>query len=221
MERVPGGEPGEVTLQRPTGPVRWRRVAGLDMTRIQRQGDVRAVMAMLQDVAYGDVSERADAGMDPGLRNGLGMAQYTTQYLMGCSQRLRVRNEAAEQHLASAQAALEHKARESRKQRSTLRRLRRERAKCDELIENYKALVDERNRDAQEHQRAEQARLQAAVRRGKQVRNGGVVVLWCGGCVGGPRVAAAAAAYASPDACIVVWLYDCVVVWLCSCVWSC
>ena len=156
-------EPGEITLTRPSGRIKWRRIASTDVERLRRQGDAPAVLAFMPDVAYGDAGERIDLDLDPALANAFGLQQYAAQYLLGCGDKLKSVIADREHELATLRASITSKEQQERKQRITVRRMKKERARLDELLEQYKVLVSERERRTLEEQRAQRDQRQRAM----------------------------------------------------------
>lgn len=68
-----------------TGSVAWQRVAAVNVSKVEREGDLRTLKQFLAEVAVGRV-DMEDIDANPGLKNAFRLAQLQTQYVVHCQQ---------------------------------------------------------------------------------------------------------------------------------------
>lgn len=68
-----------------TGSVNWGRVAAVNVSKLERKGDLQTLKQFLPDVAVGKI-DGDDIDASPGLINAFRLAQLQAQYVLSCHQ---------------------------------------------------------------------------------------------------------------------------------------
>lgn len=68
-----------------TGSVAWHRIAAVNVSKVEREGDLQTLKQFLPEVAVGDVDGH-DIDANPGLLNAFRLAQLQAQYVLHCQQ---------------------------------------------------------------------------------------------------------------------------------------
>ena len=63
----------------------WQRVAAVNASKIEREGNLQAVKRFIPEVAVGRVNSH-DVDTNPGLLNAFRLAQLQVQYVLHCQQ---------------------------------------------------------------------------------------------------------------------------------------
>lgn len=77
--------PGPIRFEPTTGSMEWHRIASVNVSKIEREGDLQTLKQFLPDIAVGDIDEH-DIDANPGLMNAFRLAQLQTQYVLHCQQ---------------------------------------------------------------------------------------------------------------------------------------
>ncbi|CAN0456962.1 unnamed protein product, partial [Ectocarpus sp. 8 AP-2014] len=86
-ERVPPRFPtAGFKFEPTTGSVDWHRVATVNVSKIEREGDLQTLRQFLPDVAVGKVDDDDNFDTNPGLLNAFRLAQLQAQYVLHCQQ---------------------------------------------------------------------------------------------------------------------------------------
>eukprot|EP00903_Cladosiphon_okamuranus_P020682 g18991.t1 len=127
-----------------TGNVEWQRIASVNVSKVEREGDLQTLRQFLPDVAVGMVDED-DFDANPGLVNAFRLAQLQTQYVLHCSQLLQRQCDRLETAVASMELETKGNSQGSTALKSRARLLRKERRKQDKIIVGYAAMLRTHN----------------------------------------------------------------------------
>lgn len=76
---------GRVRFEPTTGTMEWHRIAAVNVSKLEREGDLQTLKQFLPDIAVGNVDEH-DGDASPGLVNAFRLAQLQAQYVLHCQQ---------------------------------------------------------------------------------------------------------------------------------------
>lgn len=79
-----------VRFEPTTGSVAWHRIAAVNASKVERDGDLQTLKQFIADVAVGEV-DGDDIDANPGLIKAFQLAQLQVQYVLHCQQ-VRVTN---------------------------------------------------------------------------------------------------------------------------------
>lgn len=68
-----------------TGSVAWHRIAAVNASKVERDGDLQSLKQFIADIAVGQVDED-DIDANPGLIKAFRLAQLQVQYVLHCQQ---------------------------------------------------------------------------------------------------------------------------------------
>lgn len=76
---------GPVRFEPTTGSVEWQRIASVNVSKVEREGDLQTLKQFLPEIAVGNIDEH-DIDANPGLINAYRLAQLQAQYVLHCQQ---------------------------------------------------------------------------------------------------------------------------------------
>ncbi|CAM9125886.1 unnamed protein product, partial [Discosporangium mesarthrocarpum] len=122
----------------------WGQLVSANVGRIERDGDVHALMSFMVDIAVGQLdSDAVDA--HPGLITAFQMIQLSTQYLLYSQQILRQQSHSLDRNLKSMELGVEGIMQGRKVLRERVHLLRREASKQDKIIGEYASLLRRHN----------------------------------------------------------------------------
>ena len=157
-------------LARPTRRVNWRKVSECNVDGLARRGDAHTLLSFADDVAHGDAGAVQSDTAHPSVAKAFALSQLTVQYLLHTQQVLIEGNSESDAARARAQEALASVKGKLKTQKENMRHLARERARQEELIESYRALLHTLNPKAARRADVQTGRESASDRRRRRRR---------------------------------------------------
>eukprot|EP01034_Spumella_vulgaris_P024694 gene24694-31068_t len=118
--------------------VHWQRVRGFNIDRVIQNNDTRSLLACLDDVVTGDVSQE---DIDPKLHKALQLQQYSAQYLLSCHSLLKGKEKVVHTALRTFDEEERLLDLKIAKMRAREKALEREARECDRMCSDYTALL--------------------------------------------------------------------------------
>ncbi|CBJ27361.1 similar to DAZ interacting protein 1-like isoform 1 [Ectocarpus siliculosus] len=124
-----------------TGSVDWHRVATVNVSKIEREGDLQTLRQFLPDVAVGKVDDDDNFDTNPGLLNAFRLAQLQAQYVLHCQQVLQRQFVSLQTAVAGMELETEGNLQGTKAMKNSARLLRKENRKQDKIINGYAAML--------------------------------------------------------------------------------
>ncbi|CAM9312270.1 unnamed protein product [Ectocarpus fasciculatus] len=141
-ERVPPRFPtAGFKFEPTTGGVDWHRVATVDVSKVEREGDLQTLRQFLPDLAVGKVDDDDSFDTNPGLLDAFRLAQLQAQYLLHCQQVLQRQFVSLQTAVASMELETEGNLQGTKATKNSARLLRKENRKQDRIINGYAAML--------------------------------------------------------------------------------